>query len=111
MIGGPPHFLARVLVESNDSGGFAADIQQQQVPFDKRRGGDAEESFWNLVVGIHGPLPDLFSAHQLQTVQMTLCAKGVDVVAGDERRGTRPLVHAEIVSVTARIGTLPLLLA
>src|SRR5262249_6982541 len=102
-----PHLLAAVLVERDHAGVPGADVDQQQVALDERRGADAEEVGAQLVLRRQRLLPDLLAALQIDARQHALRAERVDLAAGHDRRRTRAVALAVLVLVLRGVGVLP----
>jgi hypothetical protein len=91
-----PDLLASVLVEGDDRRALAAYQANEPIAVDERMSGEAPERHFNLVFleQILGPenVP-----LEVEAVELPHRAEGVDLVAGDDRRGARSGGVADVV--------------
>ena len=103
---GPEGLPARG-VESDDAPFFSADVEDDAVPFDKRRSRGAEEARlgFEFLVGVDAP--ELFPRRELEPVERPLRAKDEDAAAGDGGRGAGAVVVAVAVAIIGRVVEAP----
>ena len=61
MVSGGPQLLTGVLIEGNDAGIGAADVDKKAIALDERRRGHAEEAGGHLIIRIERALPDFLA--------------------------------------------------
>ncbi len=70
-----------------------------------------KKPFWRAEALPRVLAPDARALREIDRVQLTLGAEGVDDAVGDDRHRARALVEAEVVAIGGRIGVAPLLVA
>src|SRR5262249_16746804 len=105
-----PDHVALVAVEGDDRGALGADLDDDLVPFNERRRGDAEEEVAAAQGLEHIHLPDLVPPGGVPAGQHSRDPVGVDLTAGGDRRGgwSQP---EDAEEGSPRIALAPLLLA
>ena len=108
VIGGGPQDSPRSSIEGNQPCLVSsAKVEEHPAVLDQRGAGGAEKALANaeFLVGVQAP--DFPAVLQLQTMQHSLGAEGVDLAFPNRRGGSRPAVETEIVPVIGGIVVLP----
>ena len=103
---GPEHVAGRG-VEGDDAGVRPPDVRQHAAVLDERRAGGAEEPLAEPEARPGVDAPDAIAGLEVDGVERTLGPERVDAPPGDDRRGPRPLVEAEVVPVCRRVVVAP----
>ena len=101
-----PALLAALAIEGDQAGVLAADVDDDQVLVDNRRGGDAPNGHADIVIGVEVALPGDLAAGRVVGVQIAHGAEGVGQPLADDDAGARAGGIAD-VAVCARVLVRP----
>src|SRR5438270_10673612 len=96
-----PSLRSGLPVEGDQAGILAANLDDQEIALDQRRGGDSPHRKLDLILLVQVLAPEQVAGGRLEAVQMAHCAKGVSaaVADGDGRSRTVRIAQAGVVAL------------
>src|SRR5689334_12074941 len=108
LIAGLPDEFSCDDVEGNDTGtAIGADVDNQLVTFNKRRGTHAEEVLAQFVFVQNIVLPAELSARKIDAMKLPFRPDGEDRIIADDRAGAGAVAVAVLILIRGGIGEAP----